>query len=154
MGTVTRTDALLPSQVAVTIAAPLATAVTSPAPDTVAIAGSLELHVTTRVVMTAPVESRTVAVIGLVLPTAREMDVGVTVTVATADGGGRATETVVLPICPSLVATISADPAATAVTTPEEETVTIAALVELQEIPRPVSGCPVESRGMAVACVD
>ena len=73
------------SLVAVIVVAPAATAVTRPFASTVAAAGLLEVHVTTRPVSTLLAASRSVAVsccVG-VIPTTRLAEDGVTVTVLT-----------------------------------------------------------------------
>jgi len=72
---------------------------------------------------------------------------------ATVATGGGLTVSVALPVLPSLMAMICTEPAATAVTTPEEDTVATAEFRELQETLRPVRMLPLESRVVAVACV-
>jgi len=67
-------------------------------------------------------------------------------------GGGLETFTVNLPDTPSLVAVITAEPAATAVTSPEEDTVAALVLPELQVTTRPVSTLLFASRVVAVSC--
>src|SRR5687768_13736591 len=56
------------------------------------------------------------------------------------------------PVLPSLVATIVATPVATAVTSPDEETVATAGLEEDHTMVRPVRTLPEASRSVAVAC--
>jgi hypothetical protein len=58
------------------------------------------------------------------------------------------------PVCPSLDATTDTLPAATAVTSPEAETVAIAVFAELQVIARPVRTVPAPSRVTADSCTD
>jgi hypothetical protein len=70
-----------------------------------------------------------------------------------AGGGGVVTVSVALPVLVSLVAVIVADPAATAVTNPLDETVAIPVLLLDQVTTRPVSTLLLASRVTAVACV-
>src|SRR5688572_2938711 len=56
------------------------------------------------------------------------------------------------PVLPSLVATMVATPAATAVTSPEEETLATAGVEEDHTMVRPVKTLPEASRSVAVAC--
>jgi hypothetical protein len=58
------------------------------------------------------------------------------------------------PVCPSLDAVIETLPAATAVTSPEPETLAIAEFPELQPITRPVSTLLLASRVTADSCTD
>src|SRR5438876_232284 len=108
---------VLPSLVAVIVAGPAATPVTSPLPFTVANAVALLDQVTTRPGRAVPFASFGVAVSWTVLPASRLADAGVTVTEAT---GTTGTTTVIteVPALPSLVAVIVAGPAATPVTSP------------------------------------
>jgi hypothetical protein len=76
---------------------------------------------------------------------------GLTTTAATGTG---ATVRMELPVFPSLVAVIVADPAECAVTSPLPSTVAIASLLEDQVIGRPVRGLLFASRVDAIACVD
>jgi hypothetical protein len=76
--TVTATGALTPPDVAVTVALPALTAVTTPVDDTVATAELLDAHVTTRLVITVPLASLGDAKIVAVLPTFSESDDGET----------------------------------------------------------------------------
>ena len=84
--TVTVAVPLLPSLVAVIVAAPAATPVTSPAPLTVATLPLLDAQLTGRPLSTLPAESFAVAVNGSVCPTATLGAAGLTPTVATAAG--------------------------------------------------------------------
>jgi hypothetical protein len=68
-------------------------------------------------------------------------------------GGGAATLMLNVAFTLSLVAVITADPAATPVTKPVLETVAAAVLFELQVIVRPVSTLLLASRVVAVSCV-
>jgi len=78
-------------------------------------------------------------------------DAGLTVTEAT---GTVVTVRVAVPLWPSLVAVIVADPTALVVTKPLALTAATAALFDAQVTTRPASGPPVESLGTAVSCVD
>jgi hypothetical protein len=68
-------------------------------------------------------------------------------------GGGLVTTSDACPLTPPLVATMFADPAATPVTAPVDETVAMAVLLDDQAIARPVSALPDMSRSVAVADV-
>src|SRR5438552_16907278 len=57
-----------------------------------------------------------------------------------------------VPLCPSLVAVIVADPAATPVTSPLPLTVATAVLLLAQVTTRPLSGFPPASLGVAASC--
>src|SRR3989442_1332634 len=85
--TVTAAVPFLPSLVAVIVAAPAATPVTSPLPLTVATAGLPLAHVTTRPTSRLPLASFSVAVSCTVAPTETLGLAGVTVTDATGAGG-------------------------------------------------------------------
>src|SRR5437773_2776571 len=117
---------LLPSLVAVIVAEPTATAVTRPLALTVATAVLLLDQVTTRPVPVAPVESWVTAESCRVPPTNRLAEAGLTVKEAT---GTRDTVMAAVPLLPSLVAVIVAEPAATAVTNPLLLTVATAVLL-------------------------
>src|SRR5882724_4256341 len=67
-------------------------------------------------------------------------------------GCGACTVTVALPLCPSLVAVIVAEPAAAPVTRPLELTVATEVLLLDQDTARPDSGVPFASFGVAVSC--
>jgi len=88
VATLTAAVPLIPSLVAVMVAAPAASVVTNPLALTVAIAGLLVAQLTTRPVSTPPVESCGVAASCIVAPTRRLADAGVTATKATGTGGG------------------------------------------------------------------
>src|SRR5216117_415217 len=94
-----------PSLVAVIVALPTATAVTSPLALTLATAGALLAHVTTRPDSGLPLASFGVAVSWTVCPTMMLAVAGLTVTEAT---GTTVTVTAAVPLCPSLVAVIVA----------------------------------------------
>src|SRR5690349_1568038 len=67
-------------------------------------------------------------------------------------GCGACTVTVALPLCPSLVAVIVADPAAAPLTKPLPFTVATAVLLLDHVTVRPDSGFPLASFGVAVSC--
>jgi len=147
--TVIAAVALLPSLVAVMVAEPAPAPVTNPLPLTVAAAGLLDAHVTTRPVSAAPLASCGVAVSCTVWPTCRLAVAGLTVTDAT---GTVDTVIAVVPLFPSLVAVIVAAPAATPVTSPLALTVAAAVLLLAHVTTRPDSGLPLASCGVAVSC--
>src|SRR6266513_3110686 len=140
---------LLPSDVAVIVAEPATTPLTSPLPFTVATEVLLLDQVTTRPVSGLPLASFGVAVSCRVCPTARLAGDGLTVTVAT---GTVVTVIPALPLCPSLVAVIIAEPATFAVTRPLVLTVATVVLSLDQVIVRPDSAFPFASRGVGVSC--
>src|SRR5207245_179121 len=138
---------LCPSLVAVIVAAPAATPVTKPLAETVATTALLVPHVTTRPLRAVPFASFGVAVNWVVAPTVTPAAVGLTITEAT---GTLVTVMADVPLCPSLVAVIVAEPAATPVTNPLAETVAIAALLVAQVTARPLRVVPLASFGVAV----
>src|SRR2546428_10994194 len=141
---------LWPSLVAVIVAAPATTPVTSPLLLTVAIVLSLDDQPIARPVKGVPLASRGVAVSCDLCPIATVAQLGVTVTAAT---GATGTVTVAVPLCPSLVAVIvTGPPAATPLTSPLPFTLAIALLLDCQVMTRPVNGLPFASRGVAVSC--
>jgi len=116
-----------PSLVAVMVTPPAASAVTVPAEETVATAALLVAHVTERPVRTWPALSLVIAASARLWPTVSEALAGETATDATGAGAGadEATVTVSLVVIPSLVALMSAEPAAipdTVADVPEPET--------------------------------
>src|SRR5690606_10555454 len=141
-------EPLLPSLVAVMVAVPGLTAVTSPDADTVATAALDELHCTVRPVSVLPPASLTAALgwpgspitsspmAGSMETAATGMITGFTVIAALAD-------------LPSLVAVIWAEPADTAVTSPLLLTVATAAALLCQDTVR-LNELPSASRGCAV----
>src|SRR5438876_735282 len=141
---------LCPSLVAVIVAAPAATPVTSPVEDTVATAGVPDAQVTDRPESTLPAASFRVVVSCTVAPTSTTAVAGLTVTDATET---IATVTLAVPLCPSLVAVIVADPAATPVTSPAADTVAIAVFELVHATARPVSTFPAASFSVALSCV-
>src|SRR6266704_2153276 len=137
---------LCPSLVAVIVAEPAATPLTSPLPLTVA-ADVLPLcQVTVRPTSGLPFASLGVAVSCRLLPTDTVPDAGVTVTEAT---GMCTTVMAEVPLCPSLVAVIVADPATTPVTRPVAFTVAAEPLLLDQVIDRPVRTLPFASFSVA-----
>src|SRR5438552_14655130 len=140
---------LFPSLVAVIVAAPAATPVTSPPALTVATAVLLLPQLTVRPDNGLPLASFGVAVSCTVWPTGTDAVLGLTVTDAT---GTVLTVIVAVPLCPSLVAVIVAAPAATPVTCPLPLTVATAVLPLGQVIVRPESELPFASFGAAASC--
>ena len=140
---------VIPSTVAVSVAVPAATAVTSPVADTLATADALLLHVTARPVSVFPAASRALAASCCVPPTTRLAVAGLTLTAATGTG---VTVMDALPVIPSTVAVSVAVPAATAVTSPVAETLTTAGALLLHATARPVSTFPLASWALAVSC--
>jgi hypothetical protein len=140
---------LLPSLVAVIVAVPEATPVTTPVLLTAAMVGVLLLHEMLRPVSGAPDASRVAAVRGVVAPIRTVALVGATTTLATGTG---VTVTVAVPVMPSTVAEMVADPGATAVTSPEAETVAVALADDVQVVVRPLNALPLASFATAVSC--
>src|SRR5216117_487972 len=141
---------LCPSLVAVIVTGPpAATPLTSPLPFTLAIALLLDCQVTTRPVNGVPFASLGVAVSCTVLPTATPAVAGVTVTDATGTG---VTVMAAVPLWPSLVAVIVAEPATFAVTSPVPVTVATGVLLLDHATGRPVSTVPFASFRVAVSC--
>jgi len=137
--------------VAVIVADPAPTALTIPLVETVAAAGALLAQVTTRPDSTAPAESFIVALSWTDPPTRRLEDGGVTLTDAT---GTTDTVTLEVPLWPSLVAVMVADPLARALTRPSDETdATLGALLD-QVIVRPLNTFPEPSSVVAMNSED
>jgi hypothetical protein len=132
--TVTAADPVCPSLVAIMLALPTATPVTTPPEVTVATAVLSEDQDTDLPARTFPAASFVVAVACVVLPTPIVEDASDTATDAT----GGATVTVADPLCPSLVAMMFAVPELTPVTVavlvPVLFTVATAVLLDDQEI--------------------
>ena len=125
---------VFPSLVAVIVAVPGATPVTTPAVETVAIAVELVLQVTIRPVSVLLFASFVTAVSDCVAPAVTLADNGLTVTVATGIG---TTVTVAVPVFPSLVAVMVTVPSVTPVTAPAADTIATAGLAEPHVTPRP-----------------
>src|SRR5213594_3371651 len=138
---------LCPSLVAVIVAAPAATPVTNPLAETVATAALLVAQVTVRPLRAVPFASFAVAVNWVVVPTVTVAAAGLNVTEAT---GTLVTVRADVPLCPSLVAVIVAEPAATPVTRPLADTVATAALLVAHVTARPVRAVLFKSFGVAV----
>src|SRR5438132_434054 len=147
--TVTAAVPACPSLVAVIVTAPTATPVTRPLAETVPTAPLPVVQVSARPLSTLPLASLRVAVSCTVPPTYMLGAVGLTVTDAT---GTFDTVTLAVPLCPSLVAVIVADPTATPVTRPLAETVAIVVLLVVQVTVRPVSTFPFASLTTAPSC--
>jgi hypothetical protein len=136
---VTVADPVLPPLVAVIVALPAATAVTTPLLETETTPLLLLAQVIARPARTSPLASLSVAVSWAVLPMVRLVDDGVTVTDATGAGDEAATVTLDVPLIPSLVAVMIAAPTATAVTIPLEDTVAMLVFDDAHVTTRPVS---------------
>src|SRR2546429_198844 len=135
---------LCPSLVAVIVAEPATTPVTSPLELTVATAVLLLDHVIVRPDSGLPFASFGVAVSCAVFPAGTLAVAGVAGTVVTV--------MLAVPLCPSLVAVIVAEPATLPVTSPLELTVATDVLELAHVITRPDKGLPVASLGVAVSC--
>ncbi len=137
----------MPSTVARIAAEPSATAVTSPVPDTVAMAVFALLHATTRPVNTFPAASRATAVACVVCPTSSVAAARFTLTDAT----GTGTTVIALePTTPSTVASMRVVPGVTPRTRPALETIATALLLEVHCTVRPTMACPAALRSSAV----
>src|SRR5690349_8000611 len=141
---------VFPSLVAVIVAVPSATAVTRPVAETDAVPFALELQLTDRSVTVVPFRSFTVAVSWAVVPMMTFGAFGATETDATGTGS---TVTVDVPLLPSAVAVIVAVPGVTPVTTPADDTVAIASLLELHATVRSVTVVPAMSLTVTVSVV-
>ena len=134
---------------AVMVALPGPTAVTTPLVETVAAAVLSLLQVTGAPEITAPDASFTVAVSVVLSPTVRVAAPGDTWTLA-ATGG--CTTIVAVPDWPSLLAVIVAEPGATPVTRPFASTLATLGMLLDHVIMRPVSGLCCASNTVAVSC--
>ena len=141
---------VFPSLVAVTVAAPGATAVTTPLGETVATAELLELHATARSVTTTSFTSRTTAESDITCEGTSVNDAGETVTLPT---GTATTVTFALPLFPPLVAEMITDPTVRPVTTPVADTLATATLLDVHVTSRSVTTAPVASFTVAVSVV-
>jgi hypothetical protein len=150
--TVIADEPVWPSLDAVTDALPAAAAVTTPEAETVAIAPLAELQVTTRPESTLLLASRVTADNCTVAPICSVEVAGDTETVATGIGAGALTVTAALAILPSLEAETLTLPAAFAVTSPDDETVASAVLLDAHVTERPVRTLLAESRVTAESC--
>src|SRR6266567_243891 len=140
--------ALFPSLVAVILAEPTPAAVTRPLAFTVATLAASVDQMIARPESGLPLASSGVAVRCSVPPTRIVALVGLKLTDAT----GTMTVIAALPLLPSLVAVMFAEPTATPGTSPFAFTVaTLGASLD-QVIVRPESGLPLASSGVAVSC--
>ncbi len=146
--TVTVADPLTLPLVAVMVDDPVAMPVTRPPVETVPTPTALLDQVTVRPVSTLPAESAVTAVSCSVDPTLTVPDDGETVTDAT---GTTVTVIAAVPLFPSLVTVIVADPTATAVTRPLADTVATAGALLDHAMLRPVRTLPAESLVVAVS---
>jgi hypothetical protein len=146
--TVSVAEALLPSLDAVIVVVPTANVVIAPSLLTAATLGDVDDQVIARPVSVAPRSSRSTALAVVVAPSVSDGSASVIATVATSAG---ATAIGALPLFPSLVAVIVADPAATADTTPALFTEAMAGADDDQSTARPVSTAPTPDRSSAVA---
>ncbi len=137
-----------PPLVAVMLAVPTATAVTTPVAETVATAELLDAQVTGEPVIGLPSRSRGVATAVAVDPVVTDAGVNATDTELT---GCEVTVTVALPVWPPLVAVMVAVPEVTPATRPAAVTVATCVLVEFQVTVRPVRTLPAASRTVATA---
>src|SRR5207249_89044 len=140
---------LCPSLVAVIVAEPATIPVTSPLELTVTTAVLLLDHVIVRPDSALPFASFGVAVSWSALPAGTFAELGLTVTDAT---GTCTTVMADVPLCPSLVAVIVAEPATLPVTSPLELTVATDVLELAHVTTRPDNGLPLTSLGVAVSC--
>src|SRR6266487_5381529 len=141
-----------PSLAAVIVAAPALTPVTRPLAATVATAVLPLDQLTVRPVSRLPFASFGIAASCTVCPTDTLADAGLMLTDATGAGGAAATVTAALPLFPSLVAVIVAEPAATPVTRPLPSTVATPGAPLVHVTVRPPSAVPAESTGIATSC--
>lgn len=153
VGTVTVAVPDFPSLVAVMLAVPAATPVTTPDVVTVAMCVSDDDHATTRPESALPFASSVAAVNVADAPIATWELAGVTTTVATGAGAGAFTVICALAVFPSLVAVMVALPARAAVTTPDALTVAVCGALDAHTMLRPVSVLPFASYVIAVSVI-
>src|SRR5213594_2835715 len=140
---------LCPSLVAVIVAVPTAAPVTRPLPFTLAIDVLLLDHVTVRPDSGMPFASFGVATSCTAPLTWTDAVAGLTLTDAT---GTLVTVMVALPLFPSLVAVIVAEPVANAATSPLASTPATLDWLDDQITARPERALPAASSGVAVSC--
>src|SRR2546425_7826922 len=138
-----------PSLVAVMVAGPAVTPATSPLPLTVATPVLLLTQLIVRPGSGVPFASFGVAGSCTVAPCWTLADAGLTPTEATATLDTVMAE---VPLCPSLVAVLVADPADAALTSPLPSTLATDVLLLDHVTVRPASGVPLASFGVAVSC--
>src|ERR1043166_6665963 len=140
---------LWPSLVAGMVAEPATRPLTRPLELTVTIEVLPLVHETARPVSGLPLASLGVAVSCTVWPCWMLAEAGLTVTELT---GTFVTVIAAVPLCPSLVAVIVADPGARPVTFPFTSAIATEVLLLDQVTVRPESGLPFASFGAAVSC--
>ncbi len=147
-----RTVAALPSLLAATVTVPTAIAVTSPELLTLATRASVLVHAICRPSSTLPAWSRSDAVKSCVLPANSVALAGVMLIAAT---GTCAATTVIVHEAdfPSTRAVITAVPAATALTTPDDATEATPGAELVQSTDLPSSAAPRASNAVAVSVV-
>src|SRR2546426_639557 len=138
-----------PSPAPVAVPEPPAPPAPKPLPLTVATEVLLLVHVTVRPDSGLPLPSFGVAVSCTVAPTKTDAVAGLTLTDAT---GTLVTVMPALPLFPSLVAVITAEPVANAVTSPLASTLATLDWLVDQSTARPASALPAKSSGVAVSC--
>src|SRR3989454_1051053 len=131
------------------VALPPPLPVTSPPEDTAATPQALDAQGPDRPDSRLPAASFSIAVSCTVAPTSTTAVTGLIATDAT---GTLATLVVADPLFPSLVAVIVADPAATPVTRPPDDTVATAGLPLVHVTARPARMFPAASLSVAVSC--
>ena len=141
---------VFPSLIAVSVADPEALPVTRPLALTVATVALVLDHVTVRPLSVLPAESLVTAASWRVAPTKMLAAAGLTLTEAT---GTLATVIVAVAVFPSLVAETVVEPAAPAVTRPDDETAATPPFELDQLTARPTKTLPAESRVLAASCV-
>ena len=135
-------------EVALIVVEPAATPLTTPLADTVAVPVLVLDQVMGAPAITLPPASLAVAPNVTVWPATTLAEDGLTVTVA---AGGGLTATVADPATPSMVAVMTALPAAAPVTTPVPDTDATPGDPLAQLTGRPPSGCPAASSAVAVS---
>src|SRR5204862_3014354 len=139
---------LCPSLMAVIVAEPATTPLTSPLELTVATAVLLLDHAIVRPDSGLPAASFGVAVSWSALPAGTLAELGLTVTDAT---GTCTTVMADVPLCPSLVAVVVAEPATLPPTSPPEPTVAADVMELAHGTTRPDNGLPFTSFGDAAS---
>jgi hypothetical protein len=138
--------------VAVIVAEPAATPVTSPDDETVATPVFDDDQVGVVPVVVAPVDDLSVAVACWVAPTAKVTVAGETLTLATAAGAAPATEILAVAVRPDTETVTVAVPALTPVTIPVDETVAAEVLLLDQVGVTLVTTVPLAVVAVAVSC--